>query len=314
MTNLASRVLVATIGIPVILVAAYAGGFIFAGFIALVSTLALLEFYKLARVKGVEPQVGNGVVFGLFLITAFMHGRCQYLIMNLLAGVGIAAPFPTMTQSLLILMLLFFPFTIIFEVLRKKSTPLLNIAATMFGVLYVSFFLGSLVGLRELFAPGDFPVYRHFDVVGVNVPEDVVAMIDGWGGRTVIAVFVSIWMCDSTAYFAGRAMGKHKLLERISPHKTIEGAVAGLLAAVAVFLAAKALVLPFLGWFDALVCGLIVGVFGQLGDLAESMLKRDAGVKDSSALIPGHGGVLDRFDSLIVVSPLMFLYIDFIVF
>jgi phosphatidate cytidylyltransferase len=130
----------------------------------------------------------------------------------------------------------------------------------------------------------------------------------------VLAVFIAVWMCDSAAYFCGRAWGKHKLFPRVSPNKSWEGAAAGFLAAVGAFMAARSLALPYMTPGTAVVCGIIVGVFGQAGDLAESLLKRDAGVKDSSALIPGHGGVLDRFDSLLFVSPLVFVYLDFIVF
>ncbi len=100
----------------------------------------------------------------------------------------------------------------------------------------------------------------------------------------------------------------------MSPKKTWEGAIAGFLGAIGAFVLMKALVLPYLTVGQAVVCGAIVGIFGQLGDLVESLLKRDAGIKDSSSLIPGHGGVLDRFDSILFVSPLLFLYLDFIVF
>jgi phosphatidate cytidylyltransferase len=200
------------------------------------------------------------------------------------------------------------------ELFRNRGSALMNLAATLFGVLYVSLSLGAVIGLRELFIPADFPVAQFFDVYGASVPADVEATVYRWGGMTVMAVFASIWICDSAAYFAGRAMGKHKLFVRVSPNKTWEGAIAGCAAGVLAFVAARALVLPYMGVAQALVCGAIVGVFGQLGDLAESLLKRDAGVKDSSALIPGHGGVLDRFDSLLFVAPLVFVYLDFIVF
>jgi phosphatidate cytidylyltransferase len=90
--------------------------------------------------------------------------------------------------------------------------------------------------------------------------------------------------------------------------------VSGLIAAVATALLAKYTVLQFFSVAESLVIGIVVGVFGQLGDLAESLLKRDAGVKDSSQIIPGHGGVLDRFDSLLFVSPILYLYFDFVLF
>jgi phosphatidate cytidylyltransferase len=199
------------------------------------------------------------------------------------------------------------------ELFRNKPGPLRNASVTVFGACYVGLFLGSLVGVRELFIPGDFPVAAFFGVYGPSVPDDITATLHRWGGNTVIALFVSIWVCDSAAYFAGRAFGRHKLFERVSPNKTWEGWFAGLVFAIGTFLVAREVALPYLTFTGALVCGAIVGIVGQLGDLVESLLKRDAGIKDSSSLIPGHGGVLDRFDSVMMVSPLVFLYLDFVV-
>ena len=314
MTNLTTRVLVALVGIPLILLLVLAGGFYFFLFVALVSALALREFYLLTRANGISPQIVTGMAFGFLLNAVFIHGRIQQVVLGSLQRAGVALPWPNMTQSFLILFLVFIPLIIALELFRIKGSAIANIAATIFGVAYVSFFFGALVGLRELFVPSDFPVYLHFHIPGPSVPDDVVATIDRWGSSTVLTVFASIWICDSAAYFAGRAFGRHKLFERVSPNKTWEGAVAGLVFAVAAFVLGKYLVLPYLGLRDAFVCGAIVGVIGQLGDLAESLLKRDAGVKDSSSLIPGHGGVLDRFDSLLFVSPIIYCYLDFVVF
>jgi phosphatidate cytidylyltransferase len=154
----------------------------------------------------------------------------------------------------------------------------------------------------------------HFTLHGAAIPADVRETVYGWGGLTVLALFAAIWLCDSAAYFAGTRFGRHKLLERVSPKKTWEGVIAGGIAAVLAFVLARALLLPYMTITTAVVCGLIVGVFGQLGDLVESLIKRDTGVKDSSSLIPGHGGILDRFDSVIFVSPIIYFYLDFIVF
>lgn len=109
-------------------------------------------------------------------------------------------------------------------------------------------------------------------------------------------------------------MGRHPLFPRVSPKKTWEGAIWGFLGAVGSMSAAKLLVLTYLTWEHALVMGVLIGTLGQIGDLVESLLKRDADIKDSSTLIPGHGGVFDRFDSFIYVSPALFLYLDFVVF
>ena len=135
-----------------------------------------------------------------------------------------------------------------------------------------------------------------------------------WGGHTVISVFATIWICDTAAFHTGTFIGRHKLFLRVSPNKSWEGAIVGFIFAVGTAIAAQHLVLKYMSVGNAIVIGIIVGVFGQLGDLIESLLKRDAGVKDSSTLIPGHGGVFDRFDSLLFVAPIVYLYLDFIVF
>ena len=314
MSNLATRVLVAVAGIPLILLLTMAGGFYFSAFVALVSTLALHEFYAMARLKGGAPQAGPGLVIGLCVNGVFAFSRIRFALVSFLDGRGISVPTPSMTQALLILLLLSFPLLFLIELFRNRGSAFLNLSLTALGVMYVSLFFGCLIGLRELFVPEDFPVYAHFSVAGPSVPEHIASTIDQWGGKTLLAVFASIWICDSAAYFAGRGFGRHKLFERVSPNKTWEGAIAGCIGALATFVLAREVALPYMTLGNALVCGGIVGVFGQLGDLAESLLKRDAGVKDSSSLIPGHGGVLDRFDSLLFVAPLLYCYLDFVVF
>jgi phosphatidate cytidylyltransferase len=313
-SNLTTRVIVAAAGIPLIVFITMAGGYIFFVFVAVISSLALWEFYRLARAKGLAPQVGTGVLLGICLNAVFIYDKLFYAVLGLSDAMGLAIPLPTMAQLFLIVLLFFLPVILLIELFRNMPGPMTNIASTVLGALYVSFFLGSLIGVRELFIPADFPVYAHFPGIGSSVSAEVISAIDRWGGFTVMAIFATIWVCDSAAYFAGRWLGRTKLFERVSPKKTVEGALAGFVFAVAAFLLAKHLVLPYLTWMQALVCGMIIGVFGQLGDLVESLLKRDAGVKDSSAILPGHGGVLDRFDSLMFVSPLLYLYLDFVVF
>lgn len=314
MSNLATRVLVAVVGIPVILLVTMAGGFYFYGFVLVLAILAMHELYGLARARGIAPQSAAGMVLGGLVVTAFAWFRVRFLVAGGLLDMGIHVPFPTMAQALLILALVALPVVMTAELFRGRAGPIVNIAVTLFGAGYVGLCLGSLVGLRELFIPEDFPVYAFFPVHGAPVPDDVAAVLYRWGGYTVISLFASIWLCDSAAYFAGRRFGRHRLFARVSPGKSWEGAVAGFVAALGAFQLARVLVLPYMTVSEALVCGVIVGVCGQVGDLAESLLKREAGVKDSSTLIPGHGGVLDRFDSLLFVAPLVFVYLDFVVF
>lgn len=167
-----------------------------------------------------------------------------------------------------------------------NARPITNAAVTLFGAVYIGVFFTSLIGIRE---SGVFASY-------------------GSMGHFVMLLFVGVWMCDTSAYFLGTLVGKHKLSPKVSPNKSVEGAVAGFLGAALVLL-----VVSFSPWLPELTLGMvlllavIIGIFGQIGDLMESWLKRTADIKDSSHIIPGHGGVLDRFDSMLIVAPITYL-------
>jgi len=178
---------------------------------------------------------------------------------------------------------------LLFELFHNKSSAILNLGVTYLGIFYIGLFSATLIGIRELYGFS----YLLYDQ----------------GGFLIIAILVTIWICDSAAFFLGTAFGKHKLFPRVSPKKSWEGAIAGLVFSLITMMASKFLVLEFLTITDAIVIGGLVGTIGQMGDLVESLIKRDANVKDSSALIPGHGGVFDRFDSLIFTSPCIYLYL-----
>jgi phosphatidate cytidylyltransferase len=314
-SNLVSRVLIAVVAIPAIIFIAFHGGLLFFLFVSAVSVLALREFFGLAALKGASPQRTTGFVAAITLNAAFFHEQIQSFIVPLFFERGIAISVLTKLQLLLTLLLLFLVIILLAELFRDKGSLFLNAGYTILGVLYIGLFLGTLTGLRELFG-NEFPywlVRRHLDVGSGFSDESIHAMTYEWGGLSVVSIFASIWMCDTAAYFGGLSMGRHKLFVRVSPNKTWEGAVWGFIAAVATMIIAQKLILPYLRLHQAIIIGMIIGVFGQIGDLVESLFKRDAGVKDSSSIIPGHGGVLDRFDSLIFVSPILYLYIDFVV-
>ncbi|GBD86810.1 phosphatidate cytidylyltransferase [bacterium BMS3Abin03] len=191
----------------------------------------------------------------------------------------------------------FYYFTIILiilltivELFRNKSSAIANLGATLLGVFYIGLFSSTILMIREYYT-GENYIY---------------------GGYLIISIFASIWVCDSAAFFGGTALGKHKLLPRVSPKKSWEGAVFGLLFAVITIVICKLIILDFLNWKDIIVIGLIIGTIGQVGDLIESLFKRDADVKDSSDIIPGHGGIFDRFDSLLYTSPVVLLYLEFL--
>ena len=169
---------------------------------------------------------------------------------------------------------------------RRKGSSLTNLAATALGALYPATLLTYLLELRM-----GGPALADLDAFALT-----------------ISTFLLIWATDTFAYVAGRAFGKHPLAPSISPKKTWEGAVGGAVAAVVVAVGLKALFLDFLAWPHVLALALICGVVSQLGDLAESQLKRSVGAKDSGTLLPGHGGLLDRLDAMIVAAPLVYLY------
>jgi phosphatidate cytidylyltransferase len=180
---------------------------------------------------------------------------------------------------------------IMIELFRNKGSAIINVGVTLLGIFYIGIFSAALLGTRELYPRID-DLYQR-------------------GGYIIIAVLATIWVCDSAAYYGGMALGKHKLFVRVSPNKSWEGAVFGFIFALITMILAKIIILNFLSWNAVIVIGFIVGIFGQIGDLVESLIKRDAAVKDSSSIIPGHGGILDRFDSLLYTAPLIFLYLNF---
>lgn len=136
----------------------------------------------------------------------------------------------------------------------------------------------------------------------------MIRRLDG-GLAWVFLVLAGTWLCDTGAYFAGRAFGRHKLFERVSPKKTWEGAVGGMFAGIAGVVAVQAVGLPELPVVHAVVLGALLAWVGVAGDLAESMFKRSFGVKDSGSIMPGHGGLLDRVDAMLFTGPAALAYV-----
>ena len=309
-SSLPTRIAVAAVAIPLIVLATLQGGYWFFGLVAIISSFSLHEFYKLSERKGAFPQVRLGVFFGIVVNLAFIYERLQLDVYKFFADMGMRLSMFSQLQFFLVVVLIFTLTVLLTELFRDKGSPTLNISVTVFGVLGISVFFGTMIALREVF-PYGFPVYKFFSASVADTVQ--LEQIDRWGGFTVVSLLASIWICDTAAYFGGVSLGRHKLMERVSPGKTWEGAVFGFVFAVLTMVIAQRTVLDYLELHHAVVIGAMVGVFGQLGDLVESRFKRDANVKDSSSVIPGHGGMYDRFDSLVFLSPIVYLYIDFVV-
>ncbi len=164
-----------------------------------------------------------------------------------------------------------------------KARILVSAGATLLGLTYVVLLGSYIVAIRAIPTPG--------------IP-----------GKLLTLFFAIIMMSDTGAYFAGRTMGRHKLAPRVSPAKTVEGSVGGLVASVLAAIASKYVFFPELPIPDAVALGAVMGALGQVGDLCESLIKRGSDVKDAASILPGHGGFLDRLDSMLLNAPVYYYY------
>ena len=273
-SELAKRIAFSAVAIPLAVWIVWSGGVALALFLAGVSALAAWEFYKLAIGSGSEPLWGHGVVFSA-LIPLFVHARM----------VGWWAP-PVSIVMLLVLELL----AVALWVRGSAGKPLEVVGITLLGTFYT----GGMMSFGYVMRYHEYSIGPLAGTLLVSLP------------------LLLTWGTDSGAMLFGKAFGHKKLMPSVSPNKTVVGAIAG--AAVAIVVAVvfvrfalqpyAKLTMPVL---SAALFGLGVSVAGQIGDLVESMLKRQAGVKDSSNLIPGHGGALDRVDSLLFTLPVAFV-------
>ena len=278
--SLVLRLASAVVFLPLLVLMAYVGGLLYLGFALLMIGLALREFYMMMASKGLEPHWKSGFLAALlFPIGIYVRLRTHRTEEWHLAG---------LLTVLLVAMLLA-------ELRRGASKQtLVNASSTLLGVLYIGWLGSHVAALREL------PASLH-----VKYAQ---------GMSFALLPFFLAWTCDTAAYLVGRAWGRHRLAPSVSPQKSVEGAVGGLLASIAAGAVARLSFAPYLSWGAALALGALVGVFAQLGDLVESLLKRDAETKESSSLIPGHGGVLDRFDSILFAAPLVYYFLVWEVF
>ena len=237
---------------------------------ALMAGAALLALYELYRMAEARGIRCHRVLGGILAL----------LLLLSFAGTGLPIHYA----------LLFGLLAIPVSALRRRgdlTTALPTIGATFFGAAFIGVLFGYLVALRVL----------H------DLPKG-----DETGSDLVFLLFFVVWSGDMAAYYVGSAVGRTPLAPRISPRKTVEGAAGGILGSLAAAFVARAWFIQQLRVSDSAALGLGLGLIGIVGDLVESMFKRGAGVKDSAAFVPGHGGVLDRVDSLLYAAPLLYYY------
>lgn len=274
-SSLLLRILSTIVFIPILLLANAQGGLAFVALVLTITGVALYEFYRMTEAKGLAVPKLCGILSSLFLCLA-LSGRLHPWLAFPERWLGVSA------VSLILGLLLLLG-------RGKPSAFLTSVCALLAGVVYVALPLGCFLLLREM---GE----------------------EAWKSKSYpLLPFALTWLCDTFAYGVGMSLGRHKLASTISPNKTVEGAIGGILGSLAAGLLSKLSFAPYLGWVDAIALGILVGIFGQVGDLLESAMKRDAGIKDSSRIIPGHGGALDRFDSFIFTVPLIYFYLRFFV-
>ncbi|MCX6267974.1 MAG: phosphatidate cytidylyltransferase [Bacteroidetes bacterium] len=280
MSNFWTRTITGLSMVFILLAALWFSGWVFAAIFMLIAILGLWEFYRLITSESCHPQKYYGTIAGslIFLATA---------VINLFPWPSGYIPPPWLTFIPFLIPLPLFFLSFIIEIYRNKPNPLVNVATTTLGFFYIALPLSLLTYFSR-------PDVIHF--LGMPV--------------ILVGYFAFTWIYDTTAYLYGKQFGKHKFFERISPKKTWEGTIAGTIVTLLVSYGLHFLV-PELPLTDWMVLAVMVIIFGTHGDLVESLLKRSLNIKDSGTILPGHGGILDRFDTMLISAPFVFLYFFF---
>jgi phosphatidate cytidylyltransferase len=295
------RAAVAVVLLGVLFGTAYLGGWPWFIFVAALSIIALDEYYSALKTKDIRPDKHLGWLCAIMILVVAQLGEDVRELAGpqdvaaAYGGIGALATAHVLQITLFVLLFCVAGTLVSQFKLRGEGSAVINSATTVFGVVYVGVLFSFLLRMRYLDIPG---------LAGVETASDFARRLGA-----LIFVIGSIWMCDTSAYLAGNLVGRRKLAPLVSPNKTIEGSVAGFLAAII-----GALVFGLWLGLPARHCfllGAMMGVLGQVGDLGKSVLKRDIGIKDFSSLFGPHGGVLDRFDAVLVCMPLVYWYFWF---
>jgi phosphatidate cytidylyltransferase len=277
-SELTRRVLFSLVGAPLTVAIIYFGGWLLAATLGAVAATATWEVFRMARAGGANPMGRSGIVLAA-AIPLLVHAH--YLGLFTVPIAGAALIFLILTASVIWLR-------------GVEGRPFIAVSVTLFGVIYAAMITFI------------YPLRYHDYAVGAGAGTALV----------MFPVFV-VWGTDTGAYTFGRLFGKRKLMPSVSPGKTIAGAIGGLFVAIVVgWLYSKAILEPLahlaLSPAGVVIFAMAISIAAQTGDLLESLLKRDAGVKDSSSLVPGHGGILDRIDSQLFALPVAYLIIGYL--
>ncbi len=272
-SNLFYRIITGILFVPALVYIAREGNIPFLALVELGIFLTSYEFYKILEAKGLRPYKTVGILASLLL--------------------GLNAYFASYIFTLATITILFLALSISELTRVDPDRAIYHISTTYFGVIYTGWLFSHLILLREI------PKHLGGDY--------------GVGLSYVMLPFVIAWTSDTFAFFIGSRFGRHKILRRVSPAKSWEGAIGGGVIALGALFIMRSLYAPYLTILDTIILGFLGSAGGVVGDLVESLIKRDANLKDVSKAIPGHGGALDRFDSLFFTAPLVYYYLRFLV-
>jgi len=282
MNELINRIVVALIGIPIGIYVIWYGSWLFFLAVLIISSLALYEFNSMVKLKELKP------FFWINLITLISVLIFTFYVM-MIDFSSIRYYLVTKSASILLsYFILYFIIIFISTLFSRRQNPILSFSVTIGTLFYVLLPFVSLI------------ILRLYNFGSINYKNS-------W--QLILSYFFTIWICDTFAYFVGKKWGNHKIAPAISPKKSWEGGIAGLMGAIISFIAFSNLFYLDIGLVNSLFLGTIIGIFGQIGDFLESSFKRDVQLKDSSKLLGQHGGILDRFDSIISTAPIVLLYI-----
>jgi phosphatidate cytidylyltransferase len=274
-----TRTTTAIVFVGVLLTAIFLNYISFVTLFLVVSIWGLIEFYQISEKLGAKPYKWIGIISGLslFIYSAISNSYYNHLVS------------PTAILSVVIVLPFFVFIAALFD---NTSNAITNLVFTLVGIIYAVLpfsLLMHIACINQAFAGVMAPYNFHY----------------------VLGIICLIWISDVSAYLVGSLIGKHKLYERISPGKTWEGTIGATILTIACSFLIHHF-FPELALKHWVVIAVLVSVFGTIGDLVESMFKRQAGIKDSGKIMPGHGGILDRFDSLLFVAPFVYAYLTLI--
>ena len=288
------RIISGIVGIAIAAVIIQLGGLPFAAFAMLLSLIGWYEYSKMMKAKGIDITFISGALTLIVMLCCAWLGNTEELLAVLTLG-----------------MLLIFLMTVI---LHGSVRPI-DACASIAGVLYIGLPFAHLILLRFLDDESQVvPMDSIMELTDKGLPT-VVNALEGLmsfnfdvGSALIWILFICTWSSDTFAYFVGVAIGSHKLASSISPNKTIEGFIGGVVGttAMAILVGHFFFNFPFI---EMAILGFILAIVATLGDLVESVIKRFTGVKDSGILLPGHGGMLDRFDSIFFTAPIFYYFI-----